>query len=295
MQYDVVVIGSGPGGYVSAIRCAQLGMKTAMVEKYSTLGGTCLNVGCIPSKALLDSSEHYHNAVHSFAEHGIDGAAPVVNMTQMIARKQSVIDVTCQGIDFLMKKNNIDVHHGVGSFKDAHTITVTGEKTTEITAKNVIIATGSKPIELPFAPFDKERVISSTEALKLTEVPKHLIVIGGGVIGLELGSVYKRLGADVSVVEYADSLIPAMDAACGKELQRTLRKLGMNFHMSTKVEKVSRKGDTVTVEAVDKKGAPVKLEGDYVLVAVGRKPYTAGLNLEAAAVGRWHLGTSGAG
>jgi dihydrolipoamide dehydrogenase len=203
-------------------------------------------------------------------------------MTQMIARKQSVIDVTCQGIDFLMKKNNIDVHHGVGSFKDAHTITVTGEKSTEITAKNVIIATGSKPIELPFATFDKERVISSTEALKLTEVPKHLIVIGGGVIGLELGSVYKRLGADVSVVEYADSLIPAMDAACGKELQRTLRKLGMNFHMSTKVEKVSRKGDTVTVEAVDKKGAPVKLEGDYVLVAVGRKPYTAGLNLEAA-------------
>lgn len=282
MQYDVVVIGSGPGGYVSAIRCAQLGMKTAIVEKYSTLGGTCLNVGCIPSKALLDSSEHYHNAVHSFAEHGIDGAAPVVNMEKMIARKQSVIDVTCQGIDFLMKKNNIDVHHGVGSFKDAHTITVTGEKSTEITAKNVIIATGSKPIELPFATFDKERVISSTEALKLTEVPKHLIVIGGGVIGLELGSVYKRLGADVSVVEYADSLIPAMDAACGKELQRTLRKLGMNFHMSTKVEKVSRKGDTVTVEAVDKKGAPVILEGDYVLVAVGRKPYTAGLNLEAA-------------
>jgi len=282
MQYDVVVIGSGPGGYVSAIRCAQLGMKTAIVEKYSTLGGTCLNVGCIPSKALLDSSEHYHNAVHSFAEHGIDGAAPVVNMEKMISRKQSVIDVTCQGIDFLMKKNNIDIHHGVGSFKDAHTIMVTGDKSTEITAKNVIVATGSKPIELPFATFDKERLISSTEALKLTEVPKHLIIIGGGVIGLELGSVYKRLGAEVSVVEYHESLIPAMDAACGKELQRTLRKMGMNFHMSTKVEKVSRKGDTMTVEAVDKKGAPVKLEGDYVLVAVGRKPYTAGLNLEAA-------------
>ncbi|HAB31347.1 MAG TPA: dihydrolipoyl dehydrogenase, partial [Cryomorphaceae bacterium] len=171
MQYDVIVIGSGPGGYVSAIRCAQLGMKTAIVEKYATLGGTCLNVGCIPSKALLDSSEHYHNAVHSFAEHGIDGATPVVNMKQMIARKQSVIDVTCQGIDFLMKKNNIDVHRGVGTFKDAHTVVVTGEARTEITGKNVIIATGSKPIELPFATFDKERVISSTEALQLTEVP----------------------------------------------------------------------------------------------------------------------------
>ena len=285
MQYDVIVIGSGPGGYVSAIRCAQLGMKTAIVEKYATLGGTCLNVGCIPYKALLDSSEHYHNAVHSFAEHGIDGATPVVNMKQMIARKQSVIDVTCQGIDFLMKKNNIDVHRGVGTFKDAHTVVVTGEARTEITGKNVIIATGSKPIELPFATFDKERVISSTEALQLTEVPKHMIVIGGGVIGLELGSVYKRLGAEVSVVEYADSLIPAMDAACGKELQRTLRKLGMAFHMSTKVEKVTRKGKEVTVAAVDKKGAPVELKGDYVLVAVGRKPYTDGLNLQSVGLG----------
>ena len=283
MNYDVVVIGSGPGGYVCAIRCAQLGFKTALVEKYSTLGGTCLNVGCIPSKALLDSSEHFYNAVHHFAEHGIDGAAPQVNLPKMIERKQSVIDTTVGGIDFLMKKNNIDVLRGVGSFVDAHTVAVAGaEGTSNVTAKYVVVATGSKPIELPFAKFDKERIISSTEALKLQEVPQHLIVIGGGVIGLEMGSVYHRLGAKVTGIEYADSLLPTMDVSMGKEMQRVLKKQGMDLQLSTKVEAVERSGNEVTVRAVNKKGEPVSWTGDYCLVSVGRRPYTDGLNLAAA-------------
>ena len=200
-SYDVVVIGSGPGGYVSAIRCAQLGMKTALVEKYSTLGGTCLNVGCIPSKALLDSSEHYHAAVHSFEAHGINVEKPTVDFAKMIERKAGVVSTTCDGIDYLMKKNEIDVLHGFGSLVDKNTVQVAGEQTTTVSAKHIILATGSKPIELPFAKFDKERIISSTEALSLKEIPKHMVVIGGGVIGLELGSVYARLGADLKVVE----------------------------------------------------------------------------------------------
>lgn len=284
-SYDVIVIGSGPGGYVAAIRAAQLGKKTAIIEKYSTLGGTCLNVGCIPSKALLDSSEHFHNAEKTFADHGIEINAPKVNLEQMIGRKKSVVDQTCDGISFLMKKNNIDVHQGVGSFVDKNTVSIKGEAgETQITGDKIIIATGSKPVELPFAKFDKERIISSTEALKLSEVPKHLIVIGGGVIGLELGSVYRRLGAEVTVVEYADSIIPTMDRAMGKDLQRSLKKLGMNFNLSHKVSDVSRNGDVVTVKAENKKGEEVTFEGDYCLVSVGRRPYTAGLGLENAGV-----------
>lgn len=283
-QYDVIVIGSGPGGYVSAIRCAQLGLKTAIVEKYSTLGGTCLNVGCIPSKALLDSSEHYHNAVKSFSDHGIEINAPKVNFEQMVARKQSVVDMTCEGVKFLMDKNKIDVYHGMGSFQDSTKVVVTkDDKSTEvIEGKNIIIATGSKPVELPFAKFDKERIISSTEALKLKEVPKHLIVIGGGVIGLELGSVYARLGAEVTVVEYASSLIPTMDATMGKELGKVMKKLGSKINLSHKVTSVERKGDEVVVTAENKKGETVEFTGDYCLVSVGRKPYTDGLGLENA-------------
>ena len=285
-KYDVIIIGSGPGGYVSAIRCAQLGMKTAIIEKYSTLGGTCLNVGCIPSKALLDSSEHYSKAVHEFAEHGIQVEKPTIDFAQMIARKQGVVDQTCDGVAYLMKKNKIDVYNGLGSFVDATHVKVAknegGEETLE--AKNIIIATGSKPIELPFAKFDKERIISSTEALKLKEIPKHLIVIGGGVIGLELGSVYKRLGSEVTVVEFMDSIIPTMDVSMGKELQRTLKKSGINFNLSHKVSKVTRKGNEVTVSATNKKGEEVTFTGDYCLVSVGRKPYTDGLGLDKAGV-----------
>ncbi|MBS1486777.1 MAG: dihydrolipoyl dehydrogenase [Bacteroidetes bacterium] len=283
MQYHVIVIGSGPGGYVAAIRCAQLGFKTAIVEKYNTLGGTCLNVGCIPSKALLDSTEHFHNAAHTFKEHGIDIAAPKVNLTQMIARKADVVKQNVEGIAYLMKKNKIDVHTGVGSFVDKNTIKVLlkdGKETT-LTTDNVIIATGSKPTPLPFAPFDKKRIISSTEALELKEVPKHLIIVGGGVIGLELGSVYARIGSKVSVVEFLDSLIPTMDGTLGKELMKSTKKLGMDFYLGHKVTSVENKGKEVVLKAEPKNGGTaIELKGDYCLVSVGRRPYTEGLGLE---------------
>ena len=290
-QYDVAIIGSGPGGYVAAIRCAQLGMKTAIIEKYSTLGGTCLNVGCIPSKALLDSSHHYEDAVKHFEEHGIEIPGEVkVNLEKMISRKQGVVDMTTKGIQFLMDKNKIDVYEGVGSFKDATHINITKNKGNPeasgetIEAKNTIIATGSKPSTLPFITLDKERVITSTEALKLKEIPKHMIVIGGGVIGLELGQVYKRLGAEVSVVEYMDRIIPTMDAGLSKELMKTMKKQKVKFHLSHKVKSVERKGNEVIVKADNKKGQEVVFTGDYCLVSVGRKPYTDGLNAEAAGV-----------
>jgi len=283
MQYDVIVIGSGPGGYVAAIRCAQLGLKTAVIEKYSTFGGTCLNVGCIPSKALLDSSEHYHNAAHNFEQRGISLSSLKLDMKKMIARKDDVIAQNTAGITYLFKKNKIDSFQGVGSFVDKNTIKITKEDgaTEEIKGKNIIIATGSKPTALPFLPVDKNRIITSTEALNLTEVPKHLIVIGGGVIGLELGSVYARLGAKVSAVEYAKSIIATMDAGLGKELQRVLKKnLGMEFFLNHKVTGATAKGKKVTVTAEDAKGQNVELEGDYCIVAVGRTAYTAGLGLE---------------
>jgi dihydrolipoamide dehydrogenase len=285
MQYDVVVIGSGPGGYVAAIRCAQLGMKTALIEKYDTFGGTCLNVGCIPSKALLDSSEHYHNATHTFATHGIDIKGDIkVNLSQMIKRKDEVVKQTTEGIVYLMKKNKIDTYKGIGSFKDKNTIKVTAAdgKITELTAAKTIIATGSKPIELPFIKMDKDRIITSTEALKLKEVPKHLILIGGGVIGLELGSVYARLGAKVTVIEFLDAIIPTMDRTLGKELQKSLQKLGFEFKFQHKVTGVTVKGKEVTVTAEDSSGAKVEVKGDYCLLAVGRKAYTDGLGLENA-------------
>ena len=286
-QYDVVVIGSGPGGYVAAIRCAQLGMKTAIIEKYSTLGGTCLNVGCIPSKALLDSSHHYEDAIKHFEEHGIEIPGEVkINLEQMIARKQGVVDQTTKGIQFLMDKNKIEVYEGLGSFKDATHIDIKKNdgKTETVEAKNIIIATGSKPSTLPFIKIDKERIITSTEALKLTEIPKHMLVIGGGVIGLELGQVYKRLGAEVTVVEYMDRIIPGMDGALSKELTKVMKKQKVKFALSHKVKSVERKGDKITVKADNKKGEEVIFEGDYCLVSVGRKPYTEGLNLEAAGV-----------
>ena len=286
-KFDVTIIGSGPGGYVAAIRCAQLGMKTALIEKYSTLGGTCLNVGCIPSKALLDSSEHYYNAVHHFEEHGIEVKSPKVNIKQMIERKRGVVKMTCDGINFLMKKNKITVYNGVGSFESKTVINVTKADGTkeQIESTKTIIATGSKPSSLPGIEIDKKRIITSTEALELQEVPKHLIVIGGGVIGLELGSVYARLGAKVSVVEFMDRLIPTMDAGLGKELQRVMKKdLKVEFFMKHKVESVVSKGKEVTVTADNGKGEKVEIKGDYVLMAVGRKPYTEGLNLEKAGV-----------
>ncbi|MCA5004964.1 dihydrolipoyl dehydrogenase [Sphingobacterium bovistauri] len=283
MQYDVIVIGSGPGGYVAAIRCAQLGLKTAVVEKYSTFGGTCLNVGCIPSKALLDTSEHYHNAAHAFADHGISVKDLKIDVKKMIDRKNDVIAQNTAGITYLFKKNKIDSFEGTGSFVNKNTIKITKKDggSEEIIGKNVIIATGSKPTALPFLPIDKKRIITSTEALNLQEVPKHLIVIGGGVIGLELGSVYARLGAKVSVIEYAKSIISTMDGGLGKELQRVLKKsLGMEFFLGHKVTGASAKGKTVTVTAEDAKGQAVSFEGDYCIVSVGRVAYTKDLGLE---------------
>lgn len=285
-SFDVVIIGSGPGGYVSAIRCAQLGFKTAIIEKYTTLGGTCLNVGCIPSKALLSSSHHYAEIKH-FEENGIEITGEVkVNLEKMIARKQAVVDQTVGGINYLMDKNKITVFNGLGSFVDAtHVAIAKADGTSEtIEGKNIVIATGSKPSSLPFIKIDKERIITSTEALKLKEIPKHLVIIGGGVIGIELGQVYLRLGAQVSVVEFMDRIIPGMDGSLSKELTKVLKKQGMKFYVSHKVKSVERKGEVVIVQAENAKGETISLEGDYSLVSVGRRPYTEGLNADKAGV-----------
>ena len=286
MKYDIIVIGSGPGGYIAAIRASQLGKKVAIIEKYKTLGGTCTNVGCIPSKALLDSSHHYYDAIHHFDTHGISIETPKIDFSKMVERKANIVETTTGGIKYLMDKNNIDVFEGLGSFVDATHVKITKDDGTAETIEgtNIIIATGSKPATLPFINLDKERIITSTEALKLKEVPKHLIVIGGGVIGLELGSVYKRLGAEVTVVEYAPKITPTMDADVSKELQKVLKKQGMKFAISHGVTSVERNGDEVLVKATDKKGREVEFTGDYCLVAVGRKPFTEGLGLENAGV-----------
>ena len=280
MKYDVVVIGSGPGGYVAAIRAAQLGLKTAIIEKYATLGGTCLNVGCIPSKALLDSSEHYHNAAHTFKTHGIELSNLKPNLTQMINRKNEVVKQNTDGINYLMKKNKIDAFQGLASFINKNTIQIDGAKKATIEADKVIIATGSKPSTLPFIAVDKKRVLTSTEALNLKEIPKQLILIGGGVIGLELGSVYARLGAKVTVVEFADGIIPTMDKSLGKELQKSLKKIGFEFLLSHQVKKVASTAKEVIVEASDASGKMISVKGDYCIVAVGRTAYTEGLGLE---------------
>ncbi len=283
--FDVAIIGSGPGGYVAAIRCSQLGMKTALIEKYNTLGGTCLNVGCIPSKSLLDSSHHFEDATQHFSEHGIEIKGVVnIDFKKMIERKAQVVEQTTKGIDFLMGKNNIEVFHGLASFIDANKIEINGNKKITIESKKIIIATGSKPGSLPFIELDKERIITSTEALKLKEIPKHLIIIGGGVIGLELGQVYKRLGAEVSVIEYADRITPSMDMSLSRELLKVLKKQGVKFYLSHGVSNVKRNGKEITVTANDKKGVSTEFKGDYCLVCVGRKPHTKGLNLEAIGV-----------
>ena len=287
MKYDVVVIGSGPGGYVAAIRCAQLGMKTAIVEKDSTLGGTCLNVGCIPSKALLDSSEHYHLATKNFATHGIDVDGLKVNMPQMIKRKREVVDANVKGVAFLMKKNKIDVHQGWGSFVDATHVQVEKEdgSKTVLETEKVIIATGSEPNTPPAFNYDGDRIITSTEALEIESVPEKMIVIGGGVIGLELGSVYARLGTKVTVVEYLDRIIAGMDGDCSKELMRSMKKLGVKFHLKHMVNTVTAVKDGVKVE-VQKRDSEDKfeLDADYCLVAIGRKAFTDKLGLEKVGI-----------
>jgi dihydrolipoamide dehydrogenase len=284
-KFNIVVIGSGPGGYIAAIRCAQLGMKTAIIERYNSLGGTCLNVGCIPSKAMLDSSEHYYNASHNFQTHGIEIKDLKPNVGQMIKRKAEVVKQTCDGVAFLMKKNKITVYNGHATFVNKNTIEIDNAgKKQQIEAEKTIIATGSKPASLPNIKIDKQRVITSTEALELKEIPKNLIIIGGGVIGLELGSVYARLGAKVQVIEFLDSIIANMDRGLGKELQKVLKKEGFEFFLSHKVTGVTVKGKEVTVTADDPSGKSVSFKGDYCLVAVGRRPYTDNLGLDKAGV-----------
>ena len=261
-------------------------MKTALIEKYSTMGGTCLNVGCIPSKSLLDSSHHYENALHNFEDHGISVEGKIkLDLDKMMSRKSSVVEQTTKGLEYLMNKNDVTVFHGFGSFKDESTIEINTDGNTQtIKGNNIIIATGSKPTKLPFADFDGERIISSTEALKLSEVPKHLIVVGGGVIGLELGQVYSRLGAKVTVLEYQDRIIPNMDSSLSKELTKVFKKSGVKVNTSHKVSSIERKGDSVFIVAENKKGESETFEGDYCLISIGRSAYTKGLNLEAIGV-----------
>ena len=281
-KFNTTIIGSGPGGYVAAIRCAQLGMKTALIERYSTLGGTCLNVGCIPSKALLDSSEHFENANKHLEAHGIKADKIELDWPRMRQRKDDVVEQTCAGIEYLMKKNKITVINGHASFKDKETISVVAADGTQqtVNTERVIIATGSNPSSIPGVVCDKKRIITSTEALSLENVPEKLIVIGGGVIGLELGSVYARLGAEVQVVEFLDRLIPGMDFSLAKEVQRILKKQGMKFFLSHAVQSATVSANKVKVSALNKKGEEVEFNGDYCLVAVGRRAYTDKLGLE---------------
>jgi dihydrolipoamide dehydrogenase len=289
MQFDLIIIGSGPGGYVAAIRAAQLGLKTAIVERYNDrLGGTCLNVGCIPSKALLDSSEHYHAAHEKFAEHGIKISNLGIDMPQMIKRKDDVVDQTVKGVQFLMKKNKIDVFYGHGTFAGPNELNIAmsdGSEDQTISGKNFIIATGSKPITPAMMNYDKNRVITSTEALNIAKVPKNMVIVGGGVIGLELGSVFARLGTEVEVVEFQDRILPTMDKDCSKELMRALKKTGIKFHLKHKVTNVEglKTKAKVTVEKRDG-GEPFVIDADYCLIAIGRRPYTDSLGLDKAGV-----------
>ena len=279
-KFDVVVIGSGPGGYVCAIRLAQLGFKTAIIEKYKSLGGTCLNVGCIPSKSLLDSSHHYDDIMNHAVNHGIEISGEInLNFKKMIDRKNSVVQQTVKGIDYLMNKNNITVFEGKASFIDDSTLLVSENKENIIFDK-CIIATGSKPISLPFIELDKKRVITSTEALSLKEIPKHLVIIGGGVIGLELGQVYNRLGSEVTVIEYSDKITPFMDNDISRELLKILKKQKIKFYLSHQVYEVNNNGTTINVKAKNKNDEIINFNSDYCLVSVGRKPYTHGLGLE---------------
>lgn len=282
-KYDVTVIGSGPGGYVAAVRAAQLGFKTAIIERYPTLGGTCLNVGCIPSKALLDSSHNYHDAIHKFEDHGVMVNGVKVDMPRMVARKNEVVKATTDGVEFLMNKNKIDTYYGHGSFKDKNTVSIKADdgSVTEISTDKTIIATGSKPATIPGVEIDKKRIITSTEGLNIDKIPKRMIVIGAGVIGLEMGSVFARLGTEVEVIEYTNQAINGMDGALGREIVKVLKKeLGFKFHFKHKVTGASATSRSATVTAENSKGETVEFKGDYCLVSTGRNPYTANLGLE---------------
>jgi len=284
--YDVVVIGSGPGGYVAAIRAAQLGLKTACVEKRATLGGTCLNVGCIPSKALLVSSEKFHEAQHGLAVHGVKVDGVSLDLGALMQHKDNVVRDNVKGIEFLFKKNKVDWVKGHGRLTAADTVAVAGEDGEQtLKTKNVIIATGSESMPLPGVEVDEQRIVTSTGALALTEVPKRMVVIGGGYIGLEMGAVWSRLGTEVTVVEFLDRILPGMDGEVSKQMQRILSKQGLSFKLGTKVTKAEQSGSTVTLTTEPAKGGEsATLDAEVVLLAIGRRPYTENLGLEAVGV-----------
>ena len=280
-EFDLIVIGSGPGGYVGAIRASQLGLKTAIVEKSKTFGGTCLNIGCIPSKALLESSEHYEFAKHSLKEHGVVYKNVKLDLQEMMKRKNKVVSDLTKGIQFLFKKNKITSFEGWGKLKSNTEIEVLSENKTEtIKGKNILLATGSTTIDLPFAKWDGELIVSSTEALSFSSVPEHLVVVGGGYIGLELGSVWNRLGSKVTVIEYAPSICSSMDKDIREKLLLILKKQGMNFHLESKVTSVQTKGKKAEIQFINKEGKAQTLKSDKVLVCVGRKAFTKNLDLE---------------
>ena len=286
-SYDLVVIGTGPGGYVCAVRAAQLGMKVAVVEKNPTLGGTCLNVGCMPSKALLHASEMFEEAAHSFAKMGISVSAPKLDLPAMMNFKQQGIDGNVKGVDFLMKKNKIDVIHGKGKILGAGKVEVAGTdgKTERIETKNIVIATGSDIARLKGIETDERRIVSSTGALSLDKVPGRLLIVGAGVIGLELGSVWHRLGAEVTVVEFLDRILPGMDGEIARQFQRLLEKQGFKFKLGAKVTGVDTSGKTLKASVEPAAGGPAEtLEADVVLVCIGRVPYTDGLGLKEAGI-----------
>jgi dihydrolipoamide dehydrogenase len=282
-RYDVVVIGAGPGGYVAAIRAAQLGMKVACVEKDRSLGGTCLNVGCIPSKALLDSSELYAKAKQRFRHHGIMLGSIELDLARMLGRKDEIVKSLTGGVAFLFKKNNVTLYGGTAKLLGKGRIQVTGEKPAELDVGAIILATGSEPAPLPFLPFDGKQIVSSTEALSFERVPSRLIVIGGGFIGLEIGSVWARLGAKVTVVEFLPRLLPLNDAEIANALHKSLQKQGLDIHLETKVTGAQKLAATVKIQA-DQDGRNIDFEGEKVLVAVGRRPYTEGLGLKEIGV-----------
>nr|WP_319385390.1 dihydrolipoyl dehydrogenase [uncultured Roseibium sp.] len=286
-QYDLVVIGTGPGGYVCAIKAAQLGLKTAVVEKRATLGGTCLNIGCIPSKALLYASEMFEEAGHGFEKLGIKVSKPKVDLPEMMKHKTDVVDANVNGVAFLMKKNKIDVHTGTGKVLGTGKVEVTADdgSVTVVETKNIVIATGSDVMPLPGVEIDEKQVVSSTGALELDKIPGKMVVVGGGVIGLELGSVWNRLGSEVTVVEFMDKILGPMDGDVSKNFQRMLKKQGMTFKLSSKVTGVAKKGKGLSVTIEPAKGGDAQeIEADIVLVAIGRRPYTEGLGLDAAGV-----------
>jgi dihydrolipoamide dehydrogenase len=284
-RYDLVILGAGPGGYVAALRAAQLGMKVACIDKNRALGGTCLNIGCIPSKALLDSSEFYYLAKNRFSRHGIGVGNVTLDLGRMLARKAEIVKSLNDGVAFLFKKNKVTFVHGTGKLLGSGKVRVEGDRPTELEAGAILLATGSEPAALPFLPFDSKQVVSSTEALAFNEVPQHLIVVGGGYIGLELGSVWSRLGSKVTVLEFLPKILPLSDGELAGILHRHLTKQGLDIHTGTKVTGAKRQDGKIALTA-ETDGQAVSFQGDKVLVAVGRRPCSASLGLEAAGVRR---------